>query len=259
MITFELSRKEKVTISSDDKDLIISVKESNKFPFKDGEYLASSTTNGWTWFYVFKEFKDNTIYFYTAILNSNLGHVYTKPGNILLDDIKKTVLMSGPEARAFVSVYKANGFRWNYKDKVVEEAFKVGDIVKTISSDRYYLIQKINGIMIHGVEADGYVSVVNMNNLNYTIEQEVNLFFEDLHKNGLEYDAINNVIQKIKWIPKEGEKYYWITAYGTIGQAVYNAKESWQIGRIQLNNYFQTGKEASNFLLKVKELYKNRI
>lgn len=257
MVTVELNKGEKVTVSSEDKDLIITVKEFEKFPYKEGDYLASSTVNGWTWFYVFKEFKDNIIYCYVAMLNSDLTTVYANNKAIPISGIKSTQIMSGPETRSFVSLIKGNNIKWNGKDKTIESAFKVGDIIKTKSSSRYYLIEKIYLEEVLGVESDGYSTRINMDNLDYTIEPEADLFFEDLRKNGLEYNATTNTVDKIKWIPGYREEYYYISAHGKVLRAE-NSFSSYDKDTEQFGNCFQTSKEAREFLPKVQELYKNK-
>ena len=258
MITVELNKGEKVTISSEDKDLTITVKEFEKFPYKEGDYLASSTVNGWTWFYVFKEFKDNTIYCYVAMLNSDLTTVYANNKAIPISGIKSTQMMSGPETRSFVSLIKGNNIKWNGKDKTIESAFKVGDIIKTKSSSRYYLIEKIYLEEVLGVESDGYSTRINMDNLDYTIEPEADLFFEDLRKNGLEYNATTNTVDKIKWEPKQGNHYYYISASGSIYPSC-NTETDFDNNILKLGNCFKTRREAEEFLPKVQEFYQNRI
>ena len=201
MVTVELNKGEKVTISSEDKDLIITVKEFEKFPFKEGDYLVSSEVGGWTWFYVFKEFKNDIIYCYVSILNSDLATTYQSEKVIPFSEIKKTEYMTGPEVRGFASVLKDNGFKWNAKDKIVETVFKPGDVIKNDSSTHYYIVLKILYDDIIVVNELGQESIGHTGNMFQTIEQEADLFFDDLRKNGLEYNATTNTVDKIKWVP----------------------------------------------------------
>ena len=74
---------------------------------------------------------------------------------------------------------------------------------------------------------------------------------------GITYVDVKKEVEKVKvkWIPKQGEKYYYIKTTGDV-DFLYWDGHSHDNGRLTFNNCFRTREEAEEKLDKIKEILK---
>ena len=117
-------------------------------PFKDGDILYIRAN--FDWVYIYKEGKDTkNIYKYaaTCISSVHINLTYDEASLCRKEDILKMRIATEEEKQKLFDSIKANGYRWNEDtntlENLVEPKFKVGDRIKSIGSDRHYIIKNI--------------------------------------------------------------------------------------------------------------------
>ena len=98
-------------------------------------------------------------------------------------------------------------------------------------------------------------------NIRLATEKEKSLLISKLkEKEYLDWDDENKLIIPYKWIPEEGDTYYYIDEYFNIGRSIYNYNTSRGVNsnRIKNNNYFKTREQIEKYVIKFKELLEKR-
>ena len=98
-------------------------------------------------------------------------------------------------------------------------------------------------------------------NIRLATEKEKSLLISKLkEKEYLDWDDENKLIIPYKWIPEEGDTYYYIDEYFNIGRSIYNDNTSRGVNsnRIKNNNYFKTREQIEKYVIKFKELLEKR-
>lgn len=106
-----------------------------------------------------------------------------------------------------------------------------------------------------GITYDGTEIIVKNNGEENDIEKAVMLLM--LKQRGVTYSDVKREVEKVKvkWEPKQDEKYYWINEYLEIN---WNVWEAHPIDKLYLGcgNCFGTREEAGEKLEKIKEVLK---
>ena len=98
-------------------------------------------------------------------------------------------------------------------------------------------------------------------NIRLATEKEKSLLISKLkEKENLDWDAENKLIIPYKWIPVEGDMYYYIDEYFNIRRSIYNYNLSGGVdsNRIKNNNCFKTKEQIEKYVIKFKELLEKR-
>ena len=86
-------------------------------------------------------------------------------------------------------------------------------------------------------------------------EEEKAEFFAEMKEQGLQWNAEEKRVEKIRWRAKEGEDYYYITGRGhVVGDEEGGLPED--IERYEFGNYFRTREQAAEAAKRVRETLK---
>ena len=94
-------------------------------------------------------------------------------------------------------------------------------------------------------------------NFKLANEEQKKILFSELKKQGLIWNQETKKIEKIRWVPKIGERYFYITDFFHINKRSFN-NDSIDWAFFHKNNCFQTKEDAQIYADKIKELLKNR-
>ena len=149
-----------------------------------------------------------------------------------------------------------------------EQKFKDGDIlVSFVNGERY------NAFIYKGTDKDGFHSYYvgvdackllsisespscrwGISNLSYATEEEKQLLFDKMKEQGLQWNAEEKRVEKIRWRAKKGEDYF---ALGITTFDVFCYTENFDEMDAKLYNcgtYFRTQEQAKEAAKRVKEL-----
>lgn len=91
----------------------------------------------------------------------------------------------------------------------------------------------------------------------YATPEEKAAFLERLEKEcGKRWNAETKQLEDIRWKPKEGESYYFISSSIQV-ERIYNMSSIVDKERIEANNCFRTREAAQPYADKMKEMFKN--
>lgn len=144
------------------------------------------------------------------------------------------------------------------KDNVVvfEKEFEEGDVLHSIHNEVMLIFKKSTSdtrFSSHydSIEAGG--DIWNIECFRYATEEEKQLLFDKMKEDGLQWNAEEKKIEKIRWRAKEGEYYYYINADGF---ASVNKHTNYitDYYRYDFGNYFRTKEQAEEAARRIKEV-----
>ena len=154
------------------------------------------------------------------------------------------------------------------KDGIVtiEKEFKDGDILVAVVNGK-----RRNAFIYKGSDKDGFHSYYvgvdackllsisespscrwGISNLSYATEEEKQLLFDKMKEQGLQWNAEEKRVEKIRWRAEEGKVYYYINNQGilTVDKEYGDCVDK---NRHEYGNYFCTRAQAEEAAKRVKE------
>jgi len=273
----ELIPGTRVTIeaNSDGSTVTIYEPETPNYQFKDGDFVRSIVNvNRLKYYY---------LYIYSKI-NRNNGVVCHKiysldreeisPCHILckIDDLTDSRLMTKDEKNIIISELKKDGEQWDAENKCIvdiQPEFKDGDFIYTEYED-----EKCIGILkgdykgedqpielycaLFGITtfADNFrIGCERKRHDRLATGSEMQEIVKFLENKGLFWNPISKKVEKIKWIPKHGDHYYYVLSYGEILETIYDEDCEADKIRILIGNFFKTKEQAEAAAYRVKKLF----
>lgn len=261
-----------------DGELIVDVEMKNKFEPKDGDFLVTKLGS----IFIYNpNYESKYAPFYIGI--SFEGHLYAhKDGDSIgFSALKDCRYVTEEEKEAFLEkLEKEHHKRWNPEKKCLEDIYvpKFGDIVKIDHSDctlyeRNYIIAivpnkdipdcKYNGFfdiafldMEGGLRLNGTSSYIP-DNVYLASEDEKKDLFDKLAEVGKRWNPETKELEDIRWKPKPGEHFWYITTSGDIAFTRYIKGYPLDEQLISINNCFKTEQIANREAEKFKEFLKN--
>ena len=94
--------------------------------------------------------------------------------------------------------------------------------------------------------------------LSYATEEEKQQLFDKLNEQGLKWNSDKKQIEEIRWIAKENESYYFVSATGVIGRDENKESQKYRnFARYKFFNFFRTEKQATEARNRIKETLEN--
>lgn len=258
----------------------IVVKVELKESFKDGDFLVDKEDNT-VFIYSDKPSVDNeTVCAYCGSYDGNDG-IQTKFSNNWIW-IKNCRYATKEEKEAFLEkLEKEYHKKWNPKKKCLEDIYipKFGDIVRIEYPDinvfkRNYVISIFPNkkvpvknsdcfFDIATINMDGDINIKNSHaayNYNHVFlasESEKQELFDKLAEAGKRWNPKTKELEDIRWKPKPGEHFWYITTLGDIAFTGYIKGYPLDEQLISINNCFKTKRIAEKEAEKFKEFLKN--
>lgn len=143
-----------------------------------------------------------------------------------------------------------------------EQEFKDGDI---LASTECVIVKTI--LIFKGKEPrkNSFRSHFNSSGLNeegwayslfrYATDEEKQVLFDKMAEKGLQWNAEEKRVEKIRWRAKNGEKYYVVNNFGHV---VADKESGFDIDRLRwaFGNYFRTSEQAEKATKAVRETLK---
>lgn len=259
-------------------ELTVSVYFKNSFNPKDGDFLVSAMGN--VFIYSNKDAVDsNTYSSYCGIYAGNNGSISTIFSNNWTN--KEGCRFATPtEKSSFLErLEKEYNKKWNSEKKCLEDIYipKFGDIVKVILDDvnsvsykRNYMIciypnknfsetdeffnppfLSLNGrLILNNAGGSKYC-----NSIIPASKSEKQELFDKLAKVGKRWNPETKQLEDIRWIPAEGETFYFVNWNGKVYQDQnYGASSKL---KILAGNCFKTEEAAKPYADQIKQILKN--
>lgn len=93
-------------------------------------------------------------------------------------------------------------------------------------------------------------------NLSYATEEEKLLLFDKMKEQGLQWNAEEKKVEKIRWRAEDGKEYYYV---GNQGILMVDTEDGYitDKNRYEFSNYFHTEKQAKEAIKRIKETLEN--
>ena len=147
-----------------------------------------------------------------------------------------------------------------------EEKFKDGDILAIadyVDTTCPFIYKNTDGRGLHsyyvGLDAYNQLTISKTTssrwgngNLRLATEEEKQLLFDKMKEQGLQWNAEEKRVEKIRWRAKKGDDYYFIDSFCYLGQD----REDFQLMDDKVYNsynYFRTEEQAEEAARRVKE------
>ena len=156
------------------------------------------------------------------------------------------------------------------KDNVVVfekvQDFKDGDILVSVINGKRrhaFIYKSTDNMGYHsyyiGLNGDTNISISNFSDkwgssaLSYATEEEKQLLFDKMKEQGLQWNAEEKRVEKIRWRAENGEKYYYVS---TEGFALVDKEEGHIVdeNRYKFGNCFRTKEQAEETAKRMKEV-----
>jgi len=164
------------------------------------------------------------------------------------------------------------GKRWNAETLQIEDLKvvpRVGDCVKLSNGNGRVLFFIYNGRSIYGGHKnkgdyiDSYGKICKENTLGFDYDFCIieiltsSKFQSEVNALGFEYDFKNDTFKEMRWVPKEGEK-FWCVYFTFIPYSCTNDGESIDKELIKVGNCFKTKSECESAIEKIKNVLKSK-
>ena len=141
-------------------------------------------------------------------------------------------------------------------EKEEVQDFKDGDVLVSVYNECMVIFAKYNSAWsFKSHYNEGYDKNASFNNgaFRHATEEEKQLLFDKMKKQGLRWDAEKKKVEKIRWRAKKGDDYYFIDSFCYLGQD----SEDFQLMDDKVYNsynYFRTEEQAEEAAKRVKEM-----
>lgn len=151
-----------------------------------------------------------------------------------------------------------------------EQSFKDGDILVSVEKNvrrNAFIYKSTDDEGFHsyyiGVDSCGQLSLCEKSTnrwgndeLSYATEEEKQLLFDKMKEKGLLWNEEEKKVEKIRWIAKDGEEYYYVGNQGILMVDTEDGHIT-DKNRYEFSNYFHTEKQAKEAIIRIKEVLKN--
>lgn len=257
-------------------EVLVDVVFKDKFQPKDGDFLHDKYCDITV---IYKEtHQTGGIITYAGI---NKDNIVCETGKGF--GITKEYRYATPEEKAAFLERLEKGYnkRWNAEKKCLEDIYvpKFGDIVRIEYPDikvfkRDYVISifpnkkvpvKTNECFfdIATINMDGSINIkdshatYNHNHVFLATESEKQELFDKLAEVGKRWNPETKQLEDIRWIPTNGENYWYITEDLEVAFAKYDDMNNLHVFRAHVNNCFKTPEATSKVFKQIKEIFNN--
>lgn len=139
-------------------------------------------------------------------------------------------------------------------EKEVQE-FKDGDVLVSVYNECMVIFEKYNSTWsFKSHYNEGYEKDVSFNNdaFRHATEEEKQLLFDKMKKQGLRWNAEEKRVEKMRWRAKEGEGYHTINSVMESTHLI-ESGDACDNGLWNALNYFRTREQAQEAARRVKE------
>lgn len=159
------------------------------------------------------------------------------------------------------AIVKDGSVVFEKEEKAESQKFKDGDILTYIDGGLIAIFKKYIGsfsFQTHYTSNALYDRYFIDSTFRHSTEKEKQQLFDKMKEQGLQWNAEEKRVEKIRWSPKVGEFYYFITESGIIGSAK-NREDLVYISNDIYNsfNLFRTYEQAEEAKNRIKETLKN--
>lgn len=153
------------------------------------------------------------------------------------------------------AIVKDGSVVFEREEKEEERGFKDGDVLRSIC-DHEVLIFKKNTCSEYFSSHYNYSGKDNnmwlIDAFRHATEEEKQLLFDKMKEQGLQWNAEEKRVEKIRWRAKEGEEYFMIEA--NIKVKAYKDDDKWEDSLLyNAFNYFRTQEQTIEAAKRVKE------
>lgn len=149
-----------------------------------------------------------------------------------------------------------------------EQTFKDGDILVSVEKNHRhnaFIFKSTDEVGRHsyyvGLDAISQLSICENSDyrwcggeLSYATEEEKQLLFDKMNEQGLKWNSDKKQVEEIRWIAKENESYYFVSATGVIGRDENKESQKYRnFARYKFFNFFRTEKQATEARNRIKE------
>lgn len=147
-----------------------------------------------------------------------------------------------------------------------EQSFKDGNILVSVGKNfrrNAFIYKSTDDEGFHsyyvGLDACGQLSLCEKSSnrwgkddLSYATEEEKQLLFDKMKKQGLQWNEEKKQVEKIRWRAKDGKEYYYV---GTQGILMVDTEDGHitDKNRHDFYNYFHTKEQAEEAIKRIKE------
>lgn len=258
----------------DNGELVIDVEFKDKFHPKDGDFLVTNLNN---------------VFIYNGKnLYNKLGAYagVTKIGSIKIAETEdnwtcdNNIRFATPEEKsAFLErLEKECNKRWNAEKKCLEDIYipRFGDIVRIELKEGDVYAK--NGVIIsiypnkrNYKDVNSFFDIANLGHYGEFLdkvgshikhiypasEDEKKKLFDKLAEIGKRWNPETKKLEDVRWIPNNGEKYWYITEDLAVNFTKYSDMNNLHVFRAHANNCFKTPEAASKVFKQIKEIFKN--
>lgn len=144
-------------------------------------------------------------------------------------------------------------------EKEEVQDFKDGDVLVSVYNECMVIFAKYNSAWsFKSHYNEGYDKNASFNNgaFRHATEEEKQLLFDKMKKQGLRWDAEKKKVEKIRWRAKEEEEYFSINAVIQVC-SFFEYLKSYDDKFYNALNYFRTKEQAEEAAKRVKEVLRN--
>ena len=153
------------------------------------------------------------------------------------------------------AIVKGRSVVFEKEEKEEVQEFKDGDVLRSIC-DHEVLIFKKNTCSEYFSSHYNYSGVGNnmwrIGCFRHATEEEKQLLFDKMKEQGLQWNAEEKRVEKIRWRAKDGKEYYYVGNQGILMVDKEDGHCADQ-NRHEFSNYFRTSEQAEEALKRVKE------
>lgn len=259
-------------------ELIVEVEFKEKFEPKDGDFVITPQGN----IYIYNSNysinrRSYSLFGFYAGIN---GH-----GNMVINNDNKTGFsgmkrFATKEEKTYLlaRLEKECGKRWNAEKKCLEDIYipMFGDIVRIELKEEDVYAK--NGVIIsiypnkrNYKDVNSFFDIANLGHYGEFLdkvgshikhiypasEDEKKKLFDKLAEIGKRWNPETKKLEDVRWIPNNGEKYWYITEDLAVAFTKYSDMNNLHVFRAHANNCFKTPEAASKVFKQIKEIFKN--
>ena len=144
-----------------------------------------------------------------------------------------------------------------YEEEPPSYQFKVGDVVSLNDGKSLFvfIITNVSDSNCIGITARGTTIEAEKRLCSLVTSEKEEKFAKELFENNFRWDPVLKKVEKIKWEPKHGDHYYYVSSSGEILDTMYiEACEADKI-RISIGNFFKRHIQAISASRKFNKLF----
>ena len=144
-----------------------------------------------------------------------------------------------------------------YEEETPSYQFKDGDVVSLNDGKSLFvfIITNVSDSNCIGITARGTTIEAEKRLCSLVTSEKEEKFAKEFFENNLRWNPVSKKVEKIRWNPKNGEEYYYITSYISVDARWYHEDNHYDKIRISNGNFFKTKEQAEAAAYRVKKLF----